>query len=386
MSDELDAPRTGGAVTIDEFVSRFDDEPGYLDFARVGPVGRTVRDEERAQSELHARARFGTYATLEQQDLRMREAVAALTRFRPDQIAFQPNTSQGTLQAVFGMRGEIALSPGEFPSNTFAVTRAAVATGRITPRWLETDHGRITPGTVREQLTPDTAGVIVSLVDFRTGFVADLEGIRQVIGDRLLVVDAIQGFGVVDAPFEVADVVVAGGQKWVRSGWGSGFLAMSDRAIERIEPVLSGFVGTDVEGTPMDEVPPPTHGSAAYRVSNADPIAQARFAIALEEIAAVGVPAISRRLAEKTTRVIDLADEFGIEVTSPRDHAERAGIVVIAPASDSITVLAASLHNHGVTATVRQGSVRFSPHVTTDEETFAMLRASLVSFGTLIPS
>jgi len=135
---------------------------------------------------------------------------------------------------------------------------------------------------------------------------------------------------------------------------------------------------------PLDEVPPPTHGVGAFRVSNPDPIAQARFAAALEEIAEVGVSVIAEHLAHRTSRVIDLADEFGIAVSSSRDEAERAGIVVVAPEPDQLTVLIASLHNHGITVTTRQGSVRISPHVTTDEESFAMLRAAFLSFATAI--
>lgn len=370
------------SMTIEEFIARFGEEPGYLDFARVGPVGRAVRDEESAQSSLLGRARFGTIATLEEQDARVRAAVASLTGFRDDQIVFQPNTSQGLMHALFGLDGTVALSPAEFPSLTFAATRSAEALGKVTPLWFEPDHGRVTPGNLREQLTDDTIAVAVSLVDFRTGYLVDLEGIREVIGDRLLILDAMQGFTVVDAPYHLADVVVSGGQKWARAGWGTGFLALSDRAIDTITPVISGFSATDVEGTPMDEVPPPTHGAAAFEISNPDPIAQARFAAALEEIAQVGVPAINERVSEHVTRVIDLADEFGLPVVSSRDHSQRAGIVVVEPAADQLTMLTASLHNHGVTATARAGAVRLSPHASTDEETFAMLRASLMSFGT----
>jgi hypothetical protein len=54
----------------------------------------------------------------------------------------------------------------------------------------------------------------------------------------------------------------------------------------------------------------------------------------------------------------------------------------VEPTPEQLTVLAASLHNHGVTATIRGERVRFSVHATTDEETFAMLRASLVSYST----
>jgi len=372
-------------MNIDEFASRFGEEPGYLDFARVGPVGRAVVEEQFAQTDLLSHARFGALGSLlENQDPRMREAVAAVTGFRADQVAFQPNTSQGLMHAMFGVTGGLALSAAEFPSVTFAAVRSAESLGVLSPLWLETDHGRVTPGNLRDQLTPAITAVAVSLVDFRTGYLADIEGIRQVIGDRLLIVDAIQGFGVTDAPYQVADVVVAGGQKWVRSGWGTGFLALSDRAVEQLTPVFSGFTGTDADEMPLDEVLPPSRSARAFSISNPDPIAQARFAAALEEISTVGVPAIRDRIIEKTTRIIDLADEFGIPVTSSRAENERAGIVVITPAPDQQTILEASLFNHGVTATRRAGSIRLSAHVSTEEDTFDMLRASFTSFGSAI--
>ncbi len=375
------------AMDIDAYAARFDEEPGYLDFARLGPVGAAVVEEEAALMPLLARARFGSLGALlpPGQDPRVRAAVAALTGFRPDQIVFQPNTSQGLMHVMFGITGGVALSPAEFPSLTFAVRRAEQALGVVSPVWLDTEPGRMTPGGIREQDLPSSAvAVALSLVDFRTGYLADIEGIRQVVGDRLLIVDATQGFGVVDAPYSLADIVVGGGQKWPRAGWGTGFLALSDRALDHLTPVWSGFNATDVDGTPMDEVPDPTRGPAKFSVSNPDPVAQARFAAALEEIASVGVPAINASIAGKVSRILDLADEFGLPVTSPRADAERAGIVVVEPERDQLTVLVASLHNHGITATDRAGHVRLSAHASTDEETFGMLRAAFTAFATAV--
>lgn len=369
-------------MDINAYAARFEDEPGYLDFARVGPIGRTVHEELAAQYSVLAHARFGSLDDVMDQGERLQTAVSALTGFRPEQVVFQPNTSQGLMHAMFGITGTVGVSPAEFPSLTFAAVRAAQSLGVLTPNWLDTDHGRVTPGNLREQLGSSVVAVAVSLVDFRTGYLADLEGIRQVIGDRMLIVDASQCFGVVDAPYALADVVVAGGQKWPRAGWGTGFLALSDRALEHLTPVWSGFNATDVEGTPLDEVPQPTRGAAAFQVSNPDPIAQARFAAALEEIAQFGVPAINARIAQRVSAIIDIADEFGLPIASPRAEPERAGIVVLEPAPDQLTVLVASLHNHGVSATMREGRVRLSAHVSTDDETLAMLRAALVSFGT----
>ena len=369
-------------MTLEEYQERFGEEPGYLDHARLGPIGRTVAEEQAGLTGVLEHMRFGAANALLTQHDRMREAVAAIGGFRADQVVFQPNTSQALMHVLFGITGGVALSPREFPSLTFAVQRAADALGVVSPLWLETEDGHVTPGNLRDQLTPSVVAVAVSLVDFRTGYLVDLEGIRQVIGDRLLIVDAIQGFGVVDAPFEVADVVASGGQKWVRAGMGTGFLAMSDRAREHLTPVWSGFTGGE-EGA-YDAVTPPLPGAAAFQISHADPLAAGRLAAALEEIDAVGVATLNAAIAERVSRLIDLADEYALPVVSPRAEAERAGIVVVEPLPEQLTVLAASLHNHGITATVRDDRVRFSAHATTDEETFAMLRSALISFSTSI--
>jgi len=376
-------------MTIDEFSARFDEEPGYLDFASVGPIGRAVIEELNAQTRVLEHARFGTVATLGEQDARVRDAVSALIGFRPDQVSFQTNTSQGLMHTMFGITGGLALARHEYPSVSYAAVRAAQSLGVLVPTWLDTEHGRVTPGDLRDRLTPAVTAVVVSLVDYRTGYLADIEGIRQVIGDRLLIVDAAQGFGVVDAPYEVADVVVSTGRKWTRAGWGTGFLALSDRAVEQLTPVFSGVTGIDPGQDPADlaptqEVFPPSASARAFSVSNPDPLAQARLAAALEEVERVGVPAIRSTLIEKTTRVIDLADEFGIPVSSSRAETERAGIVVLTPATDQLTVLEASLFNHGVTVTSRDGSIRVSAHVSTEEETFDMLRGAFTSFGSAI--
>jgi selenocysteine lyase/cysteine desulfurase len=369
-------------TALDDYTASFDEEPGYLNFAHVGPVSRAVREEERALGQVLARARFDDIDTLLGQDERVRRTVADLIGLRPDQVAFQPNATQGLTHALFGLTGTVALAPSEFPSLPFAAVRAHQALGSVQPRWLETDAGRLTPEVVRGQLDDSVVAVAMSLVDFRTGYLADLQGIRDVIGDRLLIVDAIQGFGVVDAPWAVADVIATGGQKWVRSGWGTGFLALNDRALDRLTPVLSGFAGSEVEGLPLDGVTAPARSARAFTLSNGDPIAQARLAVALEQISGAGVGAVQGRILGITERMIQLADEFALPVLSSRADAERAGIVVLGP--DQLSVLAASLSDHGITGVVRSGTVRLSAHVSTTEQTLDMLRAAFTSYATAV--
>lgn len=366
---------------LDDYLLRFPEEPGYLDYARVAPVGRTVLEEQNALLSALATARFGSLALLDTQHQRMRESVSALLGFRPDQVAFQASTSPGLFQVLAGLTGGVAYAPAESPAIAYAVTRMADAAGSVVPHPVATGHGRVTPSELRGVLDAAVSAVVVALVDERTGFLADLDGIRQVIGDRLLVVDATQGAGVVDAPFELADVVVGGGHTWLRGGPGTGYLALSDRALERIAPTWSGYAVA--QGDPYaGEITDPPPGAAAFEVSPPDPVAAGRLAAATDEALTVGVGVLGARIAEHVSRIIDLADEYALPVASPRAEPDRAGIVVLAPEPEQLTVLAASLHNHGVSATVRDATARLSAHATVAEETFAMLRAALLSFST----
>ncbi|PWB97226.1 aminotransferase class V-fold PLP-dependent enzyme [Salinibacterium hongtaonis] len=367
-------------TTLDEFAADFGEDAGYLDFARLGPVSGAVLAEERMMGEFSFRSRFASIDLAEEHGERALGAVAEFTGFRADQVVFQPDTSTGLMHALFGLEGTIALSPLEYPSMRFAAARAERALGRLSTVWLEPEYGRIMPGTLREQLTDDVTAVAVSLVDHRTGFLTDLEGVRQVIGDRLLVVDAVQGVGVVDAPLEVADVVACGGQKWLRAGRGTGFLALSDRAVEQLDPVLSGWRGAPGTEVPED-VPEPPQEASSFSMAKPAPNAQARLAAAVEAVSAVGVDVISDAVSDALDRALSIVDEFGMTVVSPRNRSERAGIIVVEPQPDQLTLLAAAFYNHGVSVTTREGTVRLSVHVSTTDQTFGMLRESLAEFA-----
>lgn len=368
-------------MNIAEYVSGFAEEPGYLDHAAFGPVQTAVLEEQRVLGTIQERMRFGAMETMDEQDARVRTVAARLVGRREDQVVSQTATTPGLLHTAFGLTGGVLVAADEYPSLPLALASAASATGgRVQPVVVESGAGWMTPSLIASRLTDDVTAVAVSLVDWQTGYLADLAAIREVIGDRLLVVDAIQGFGVVDAPYEVADVVATGGQKWLHAGWGTGFTAFSDRALNRLRPALSGPHGTT--GWPT-EVPSVKPGAAGYQMTRIDPVAQARMAVSLERLVSVGVGAVQERVAERVERVFDIADEFGLEVESSRDPRERAGIVVLRPAQGRLTALSAALHNHGVTVTTRLGVARVSVFASTTDATLDVFRDACLSYATM---
>lgn len=366
---------------LDSFLASFDGEPGYLDWAAFGPLSPAVRAEAQADTELLGSGRRSSIELVDDHVRTARELLAELLGTDASQVVLQPSTSYGLMQAIYGLAGGLLLSRAEFPSLTVPATRASEALGSVELQWIDPEGGFVTPDVVRAALTPETRAVAVSLVDFRTGYRADLSALREVIGDRLLIVDAIQGFGVVQADYAAADVVCGNGYKWLRSGRGTGFAWYGDRALERIAPVLSGYRGTEASGLPLDEVPAPAASAQAFTVSGIDTLAAARLASALREVADVGVAAIEAELAARTADVMFFADRYEVPVITPREPERRAGIVSLAPAPQDAAPLAASLANHGLTVTVRSGLVRVAPHVGTGADTLRLFGDALAAFS-----
>ena len=346
-----------------DYLSAFAEDEGYLDFARVGPPSRDVVTAGTAALVDTSVAGTGTVDGLMRAEARVLSAASRLTGFAPEALVCTPSTSAGLFQVAFALSGTVLVSPAEFPANLYPWWRAAGA-GRL--QVAELPPGPVTPDAVRAALDGvDATAVALSAVDFATGARADLAGLREVVGDRLLVVDGIQGLGAVEADWTAADVLVAGGQKWLRGGWGSGVLGVSERALARLDPLLAGWTAVE-EPTVYDGAEHPlAAGAARLATTNTSPVAQACLAAALELLETVGVPWVAGRIAVRVGELFEVLDRHGAVVTSARAPATRAGIAAFRVPGVDGAALHAALAGAGVTATRHGDRVRLSVHATT---------------------
>lgn len=357
------------------YLPQFDEPAGYLDFARFGPPSHAVRDTTASLLQESARAGPGTVDELMRQDVRARAAVARLCRSDTDHTVLLPHTSLGLFQAAFNApAGEVLVSGAEFPANTYPWARAQEA-DRLDVRRIHPARGQVTADAVVAGLTQRTTVVSVSAVDFRTGYRADLAAIREAVGDRLLVVDGIQAFGAVQEPWEVADILVVGGQKWLRAGWGTGFAVLSDRALERMRPVLSGWTGVRDPGLFDEEIHPPAETANSWSLSNLSPVTAGAFAAALELLESVGPAAVETRITERAGELAEALRSHGARIVSATER--RAGILAFTMPGHPVEQVGAALNAEGVTATVRLEHVRLSPHASTPATAVELVNAAL---------
>ena len=133
----------------------------------------------------------------------------------------------------------------EFPSNIYPWLRIRDAFG-VEVRMCEERNGRIDLAELESMIDANTRVVAVSHVQYASGFRIDLERLGRLVRQRdaLFVVDVIQALGVVptDVEAEFIDIAAGAGHKWLMAPEGVGYLYLSDRARERIQPTLVGWI------------------------------------------------------------------------------------------------------------------------------------------------
>ena len=359
---------------MEPLIASFDDAVGYLNWAAFGPLSPTVRAEMHADAELLGTGRRSGIDLVDERLGEATDRVARMLDAAPDEIVLQPSTTHGLAHAMFGLEGTVVVPRQDFPALRVTAYRAAAARGVLSVREIDPTDGIVTVDSVVEALTDDVTAVAVSLVDFRTGALVDLAGLRDAIGDRLLILDVVQAFGVVDVDWSAADVVTGNGYKWLRAGRGTGFARFSRRAQERIAPVLSGISGMVGDATTLG-VPAVRDGAAGYSIAPADPLAASRLAASLREFDDVGIEVVAAEVRSRAQDVMTLADRYGVPVLTPRDA--HAGIVTLDPEPNERPALTAALANHGVTVTARGTTIRISPHVGTGADSLLLLGDAL---------
>ncbi|RFA16857.1 hypothetical protein B7R21_01750 [Subtercola boreus] len=382
MSDVAAGARAASA--FDAYLGSFGEEQGYLNFASYGPPSHAVAETTAGLLATAIAGAPGASERMHGEDLRARGAFARLSGFGVDAVSLVPHTSLGLFQVAFGITGgTVLVGRSEFPSNLYPWLRANQV-GLSDARLIGAVGEPVTPEVIARALAPEVTAVTVSAVDFRTGFRADLAGIRDVIGpDRLLVVDGIQGFGVIEQPWALADALVVGGQKWLRAGWGAGALAFSEAGLERIRPVLGGWTGVE-QPSHYDGTEHPLRGDAlAFGISNLSPFATGSFATALELVESATVASIEARIADIVDLLIAALAEVGIVPASPRERELRAGIVAVplGGAGGRAAAAHAALAAHGVTTTLHGADrIRIAVHATTDPAVFTTVAETLGEF------
>ncbi|MFL5968320.1 MAG: aminotransferase class V-fold PLP-dependent enzyme, partial [Gaiellaceae bacterium] len=183
---------------------------------------------------------------------------------------------------------------------------------------------------VVEAIDERTLLVPISHVIFKTGRIQDVEPIIQrahEVGAHV-VLDAYQSTGIV--PLDVAalnvDFAVGGSVKWLCGGPGNGWLYVRPDLAGLLEPT---FTGWQAHARPFGFEPELEYADGVARFLTGTPNVPALYAATAgyDLIEEIGVDRIRENSVRQTQLLIDLLDDAGFEVGSPRDASRRGGTV-----------------------------------------------------------
>ena len=343
----------------------------YLNSASIGPLPERTRRRLDEYNALRAAPfRLSDHEMFAELD-RARALTAQLLNVTAGEIALTFNTSYGLNLAARGLPLEpgdvVVASDREFPANVYPWMRlkergVALELAPVTANgWPDEDH------LVERMADPKVRALAVSLVQFSNGYTVDLARLskRARATNTFLVVDAIQGLGAVPVDLQdtPVDILSCGGQKWLLSPWGSGFVYVRKELIPVVEPVVMGwmaFEGTDDFTSLLDYADALRADARRFEVGTVATQDVMAMTTSLGLIRELGVEAISAWTCALSEPLLAWADRRCVRVVSPRDGVHRCGIVCLAPddARDAHRRLKAA----GVVCAFREGAIRFSPH------------------------
>src|SRR2546421_5832169 len=174
--------------------------------------------------------------------------------------------------------------------------------------------------------------VPVTHVLFKTAEIQDVDAIVQrahEVGAHV-VLDAYQSAGIV--PLDVAelnvDFAVGGSVKWLCGGPGNGWLYVRPDLADVLEPT---FTGWQAHARPFGFEPGLEYAEGGARFLTGTPNVPALYAATpgYDLIEEIGVDRIRENSVRQTQLLIELLDEAGFDVGSPRDPARRGGTVTV---------------------------------------------------------
>jgi cysteine desulfurase/selenocysteine lyase len=310
----------------------------------------------------------------------IRVMAAGMIGARPEEIAYATNTSYGLNVAAWGVDlkpgDKILLSDVEFPSNTYPWTN--LRQKGIVVEFLPSRNRFFDMDNFVGAIDGKTKVLSLSFVQFLNGYKNDLKTIGEICAqkDIFFVVDGIQGVGCqeIDVKECKIDFLACGAAKWLLSSLGAGFFYLSSEAKRKVEPVFSGWLGVDwklnfSDLLKFDLKPFPT--ARRFEIGTYPYSVVWTMHSSLQLLTEVGIKNIQLHTFALLDVLVDALQSKGYRITSSLDPQHRSSILSFS--GKDIKQLFERLSQNQVKVSLREGSIRVSPHFHNDENDLGRL-------------
>ncbi|HSL53364.1 MAG TPA: aminotransferase class V-fold PLP-dependent enzyme [Pyrinomonadaceae bacterium] len=306
----------------------------------------------------------------------VRRQVAAFINAEPEEIGFNTNTSSGMNLIVDALEkhGEVISCDLEFPVTTIPWMHR-----RVPVHFVKPVDGVVHAEDVRRAMNTRSGIISMSYVQFSNGFRSDLDELASIKGNHALVVNASQAAGAfeIDVKRMKIDALCSTGHKWMRSGYGSGFVYISKEIQAASRQRTIGWLSVqDPYGMRNDEV------HLRHDVASRAEIGCLHFAgvfalgASIEMMQSIGIENIQTRALELNRRLTSRLDESGWKVLSPLGEEKFRSAETLVAAENPAQVVS-HLAQQNILVTEKPQGFRVSTDFFNNEEDIEQLIRNL---------
>ena len=268
-----------------------------------------------------------------------------------------------------GARNKIVYSDLNFPSVMYFWNAQRDRGARV--EMVPTDGIQVDTQRMIDAIDDQTLLVPISHVVFRSAYIQDAKAIidRAHQVGAMVLLDTFQSLGTVPVDVKAlnVDFVCGGVLKWLCGGPGTAYLYARPDVAAKMQPRFTGWIASE---KPFDfEVGPQKYTSGAYKFMTGTQNIPALYAArpGLNILREVGVERVREKSKRQIARLIELADQHGWKVNTPRDPERRGGTVSIdMPHAKEVCT---ELIKRNILVDFRpKAGVRMSPHFYTDDQ------------------
>lgn len=308
-----------------------------------------------------------------------RRKVASFLGAPERNVALVKNTSQGVICVAesfpFAPGDNVVTLGGEYPANRLpwrVLERKGVEVRSVLPD----PAGRFPVDRVAPLLDARTRVVAVSWVQYLNGFRCDLAALAELC-ERVgayLVVDAVQGVGLVPLDLAGVDAAAVGGHKWMCGTEGAGFLYLSDRLLDRLGPfnvswksVADELAAAGREVMVEDGLPALKAGAERFEEGTPNAYGNVMLGEAATMLGELGPERMFARVLGLQDYLLDRLAGRGYVCASSLAPGERSGILALNHPAHPADALVSALKAARIVAIRRGDNLRLAPHCYNNE-------------------
>lgn len=351
----------------------------YLNHAGTSPLPRRAGQRMAEFAEVSSRTGDRAWSERMREAERVRGMAARLLgAARSHEVAFVENTSSALSMVAEGLDWQpgdnVVGAALEFPSNVYPWM--SLAARGVEYRQAGERDGRIDPEELLSLIDDRTRMLALSWVQYASGFRSDLARLGRACRERgvLFVVDVIQGLGALrlDVERDLVDVAAGSVHKWLLGPEGLGLLYVSDRVVDRLRPVRSGWRSMREQFQWTDFGIDWNDGAKRFESGTLNIYGIAALGGSLdlfyEASIEAGIEAVERRILALADRAARGLADLGFNLVSSREPDETSGIITATHPDFNPSDLVRRLAGKDIIVAARAGRFRISAHFYNTEE------------------